>query len=159
MKHEATPTSIQLVKPRAPSILFFPTFNNSQKNYLLDTSRPNNQFSDKNSYADLFLIVFLSLFGVYILTFFITLFVICKHEDDHVMEAVDFMFCAANYFYSFSQAMINPLSCIFDGTPATVNATSIDFQLRRIYTVAWAMFNENFTRCYERSKDFKKAFD
>lgn len=159
MKHETTNTSIQLVKPRPPSILLLPAFNNSHKNYLVDVSRPNNQFSDKKSYADLFVVVFLILFGVYIFTFFIAVFVICKHEDDDVLQTVTFLFSASDYFFSFSQSMLNPLYYIYHGTPATVNSTQVDLDLKIVYNSAWTIFNNLYTKCYEKSNDFKKSFE
>lgn len=158
MKHESQPTSIQLIKPRAPSILFFPAFN-GHKNYSPEASRPNNQFSDKVSYADIFLIIFLVLFGIYILTFSITLFVICKIEDDDVIETVTFEYCAAKYFHSFAQVMYYPLVDIYNGTTATINTTRVDLRIRNIYNAAWSYFNYNYTKCYEKSKYFKKSFE
>ena len=156
MKHNSTQASAPLVRPRAPSILLFPTLHDNKSN--LFGTRPNNHFDDKKSIADLMIIISGILYGLSIIAFFVSSFAHCKILNNSVSIGIDFTACFSEYYQAFSRTMYYPLLQLINGTTETVDTLQFNIVYGAYYGYAWTHFNHNYTIGNRISSEFKKSF-
>lgn len=158
LAHKASNPVVSMFRPRQPSIMFFPTLNESNNKLNLFGNAPNNQFSAKKSYADIFDILFAVIFGIFLFAFIICAFVYAKEEDDDIFGCIQFMGAISDYFNGFCSVMYHPLIIIYNDS-ALINNSLFSSINNGIYELGWYEFNRNYTNCSEHSETFRKAFN